>query len=87
MDRKITVGNPGATITINENYHAESFQLGVRCPLVLSMRSSCGLCEKKMYPSIFQHAITGEMRKGFICFRCGNTKLIDDQKISNGGSN
>jgi len=87
MDRKTTVGNPGATITINENYKAESFQLGVRCPLVLAMRSDCGLCKKKMYPAILQNYITGEIKKGFICFRCGGNKIIDDQKISDGGSN
>ncbi len=79
----MSLKNQRDTITNLEFYHAESFQLGL-CPLVLAVRFNCGLCKKKTYPAILENKITGEIRKGFICFRCGETKLIDDLIRSSG---
>ncbi len=74
----MSLKNQGATITNMEFYLAESIQLGL-CPLVLSMKRTCGLCKTKMYSGLIENFVTGQIRKMFICYRCGKVKdMIDD---------
>jgi len=74
----MSLKNPGATITNLKYFKAESIQLG-SCPLVLSIKRSCGLCKTKMYFGLIENYVTGQIRKMFICYRCGSVKdMIDD---------
>ena len=74
----MSLKNQEATITTLQFFQAESIQLGL-CPLVLAVKRTCGLCKTKMYSGLMENSVTGQIRKMFICYRCGSVKdMIDD---------